>query len=73
MNASFPCRIIFILHLARFSSFLSCMRSRQRTLTQSGTNNRVVGWTNFSHKQFGKTFNVSLDLSTLYFAHFSGC
>ena len=46
-------------------------------LTQSGAPSRVNGWTNFSHLHsihgFSQSLNVSLDLSTIYFAHFSGC
>ena len=52
---------------------------RQTTFTQSGAPSRVIGWTNFSHQHsiygpdFVEMFNISLDLSTVYFAHFNGC
>ena len=54
------------------------MHMRQATLTQSGAPGRVIGWTNFSdsstqYMDFVEIFNISLDLSTIYFAHFSGC
>ena len=46
-------------------------------LTQSGAPVRVIGWTNFSHLALNtlilSIFYISLDLSTIYFAHFSGC
>ena len=47
-------------------------------LTQSGAPGRVIGWTNFSHLStqyidYVEILNISLDLSTIYFAHFSGC
>ena len=44
--------------------------------TQSGAPGCVIDWTNFSHLHsvhgFVKIFNVSLDLSTIYFAHSVG-
>ena len=51
---------------------------RQMTLTQSGAAGGVIGKTNFSHTgtqciDFVEIFNISLDLSTIYFANFSGC
>ena len=54
---------------------MSCMK--QTTLTQSGALGRVIGWTNFSQyhsmdMDFVETFNISLDLSTICFVHFSG-
>ena len=43
-------------------------------LTQFGAPCCVIGWTSFSHYQtvhgFVEIFNVSLDLSTIYFARF---
>ena len=46
-------------------------------LTQSGAHGHVIGWTNFSHKYsihgFCQHFNISMDLFTVYFAHFSEC
>ena len=46
-------------------------------LTQSGTPGSVIDWTIFSHCiqyiDFVEIFHVSLDLSSIYFARFSGC
>ena len=50
---------------------------RPKTLTQSGAPGRVIGLANFSHWHsmhgFRRNFNNVLDLSTIYFSHFSGC
>ena len=49
---------------------------RQTTLTQSGAPGRVIGWTNFTlalNILILSIFYISMDLSTNYFAHFSGC
>ena len=51
---------------------------RQMTLTQSRAPGCVIGWTNVSHyhmdqyMDFVEIFNISLDFSIIYFAHFSG-
>ena len=54
----------------------------QTTLTQSGAPGRVIGEDQFftlslntitQCVDFVKIFNISLDFSTVYFAHFSGC
>ena len=46
-------------------------------LTQSGAPGRVIGWTNFVTLALNililSIFYISMDLSTNYFAHFSGC
>ena len=48
---------------------------KQTTLTQSRAPGRVNGWTHTStqYMDFLETFNISLDLFTTYFDHFSGC
>ena len=34
---------------------------------------RLIYHTSIQYMDFGEIFNVSLDLSTIYFGHFSGC
>ena len=50
---------------------------RQTALSQSGSPGRIIGRTNFAdtsiqYVDFSEIFNVSLDLSAMYFAQFSG-
>ena len=46
-------------------------------LTQSRAPGFVIGWTNShtstQYMDFIEIFKISLDLSTVYFAHFSEC
>ena len=57
------------------------METMNKTNILVGTNlNRIIGWTNFSYSHsisqymdFVIIFNISLELSSIYFAHFSGC
>ena len=48
---------------------------RQTMLIQSRAPGRVIGWANFPHytqyMDFVKIFNISLDLSTIYFVNLS--
>ena len=50
---------------------------RQMTLTQSEAPGHVlaepISHTSTQYMDFVKFFNISLDLSNIYFAHFSGC
>ena len=58
---------------------LTCLCMGKTTPNQSGAPGRVVGWTNYSSQQirwyidFVEIFNMSLDLSTVYFPHFNRC
>ena len=49
----------------------------QRTLTQSRALivllAEPISHTSIKYMDFVKTFNISLDLSTIYFAHFGSC
>ena len=50
---------------------------RQTMLAQSRAPGRVIGWTDLSHTgtqymDVVEIFNVSLDLATIYYPHFSG-
>ena len=53
----------------------SCMK--KMTLTQSGAPGHVlagpISHTSTQYMDFVEIFNISLDLSTIYIAHFSGC
>ena len=46
----------------------------QMTLTQFGALGHVIGWTNFTQYMDSiEILSILLDLSTIYFAHFSRC